>query len=51
MCAFSIQKPTFPKNIYVISDYLFVFTYIYPHFRIIPQTRIGYCKKNCVIWI
>ncbi|KIJ89686.1 hypothetical protein K443DRAFT_117648, partial [Laccaria amethystina LaAM-08-1] len=33
-----------------VSDYLFVFIYIYPHFRIILQRRSEYSKKNCVVW-
>ncbi|KIJ96385.1 hypothetical protein K443DRAFT_107363 [Laccaria amethystina LaAM-08-1] len=45
------QKPKFTHRLQnFVSDYLFVFTYIHPHFRIILQIRNAYCKKNHVIW-
>ncbi|KIJ92487.1 hypothetical protein K443DRAFT_113486 [Laccaria amethystina LaAM-08-1] len=48
---FSVQKPKFTHRLQnLVSDYLFVFTYIHPHFRIILQRRSAYCKKNHVIW-
>jgi hypothetical protein len=33
-----------------IVDYLFVFVYIYCHFKMILQIRSAYCKKKHVIW-
>ncbi|KIJ89565.1 hypothetical protein K443DRAFT_117807, partial [Laccaria amethystina LaAM-08-1] len=44
-------KPKFTQRLQnLVSDYLFVFTYIYSHFGIILQIRSAYCKKNRVIW-
>ncbi|KIJ98314.1 hypothetical protein K443DRAFT_104166, partial [Laccaria amethystina LaAM-08-1] len=44
-------KPKFTHRLpNLVSDYLFVFTCIHPHFRIILQRRSAYCKKNHVIW-
>ncbi|KIK00370.1 hypothetical protein K443DRAFT_100515, partial [Laccaria amethystina LaAM-08-1] len=43
---FNLQ-PKFTQRLQnLVSDYLFVFTYIYPHFRIILQIRSAFCKKK-----
>ncbi|KIJ93268.1 hypothetical protein K443DRAFT_112303, partial [Laccaria amethystina LaAM-08-1] len=48
---FSVEKPKFTHRLQnLVSDYLFVLTYIYRHFRIILQRRNAYCQKNHVIW-